>query len=664
MTVSNKTGMPVPLLLLILSLLPVLMASTGFLFGITVGRWQGVLSLLAVCTLSLLGKSPTRLKIRTLAWFLLSLFGIICVSGLSVMYTNADAEAYHRPASFLLAQGWNPVFDSTPETLAPHVGEKAAINLWHIAYLPRGAWVLGAILYSIFGFVEVADGLNVLAFFVSLFYVFPFVSRLFRLTKWPARFITGVVAFSPVVANGMFGGSFDSAFFSFFMIALCCATLYLEEGRSTDLVALCISLAMMAGIKFTGVTTTVLSVAIFSVPLVGQWIGHHMDGQGTRWSGSPLSCVADRVVAVFQRSSLQVRTACSDAEKAESSRKLRNWFVMAGCCFCLIGVIGFSPYVTSWVRHGGPFYPAQTFDKRVTLEDKISCDFGYMNDDARSMGYFGRFGYAYVSQWLTYAYYRQKQNKPSFAPDFKVSGGVGGFGPVFRFAFMVALLLLPFARKGSLKWGLLLLMATVLIQPTYYSGYARYVPQFYVFPVLVITYVAVGIRERWNGWVSNGLLYAQAGYALALLAYPLSFMALQWIISVQNLRLLETMQKDPRPQLQCNTYYSLYSLKNDYGLNPVFVKDAAAVTTECREYSPYFSTYRYYAKAPVEGFPVLNHEVSGNDPAIIRNRNSRNMRFFLVEFLPEQVVGLPRYFYDVGRLRIRCFFRNWLGSGK
>jgi len=664
MTVSSKTEMPVPLLLLIFSLLPVMMASAGFLFGVTVGRWSWSLSLLAVCALSLLGKSPARLKIRKLAWFLLSLFGIICVSGVSVMYSNADAEAYHRPASLLLAQGWNPVFDSTPETLALHVGEKASINLWHIAYLPRGAWILGAILYSIFGFVEVADSLNVLAFFVSLFYIFNFVSRLFCLRKWHARFITGLVAFSPVVANGMFGGSFDSACFSFFMIALCCATLYLEDGNINDLIAICISLAMMAGIKFTGVTTTILLVAIFSVPLIVPWAVRCFVDKNACCKDSRRVGFVNRIVSITRCLPVHVPTECGAAETAEGLRKIHNWFVMVGCCFCLIGVIGFSPYVTSWVRHGGPFYPAQTFDKRVTLEDKISCDFGSMNDDARSMGYFGRFTYAYISQRLAYAYYRQKLNNPQFSPDFKVSGGVGGYGPVFRFTFTVALLLLPFARKGDLKWGLILILATVLIQPTYYSGYARYVPQFYVFPVLVLTHIAVATRERWSGWVSNGLLYAQAGYALALLAYPLSFMALQWIISVQNLKLIERMQKDPCPQLQCNTYYSFYTLKNDYGLNPVFVKDAATVTPKDCVYSPYFSTYRYYTRAPIEGFPVLNHEVSGNDQTIIRNRNWCNMRFFLVEFLPKQVVGLPRYLYDVGCLRIRCFYRNWLGPRK
>jgi Dolichyl-phosphate-mannose-protein mannosyltransferase len=659
---SKNNDLSIPLLLLVFSGLSVLMASIGFLFGVTIGRWQGILSLLIVCMLCIPGKIPPRKKVKKLVLFLLSVVGVVALSGLSVMYTNADAEAYHRPASLLLAKGWNPVFDSTPETLALRVGEEGAINLWHISYLPRGAWIFGAILYKIVGFVEVADSLNVLAFVVSLFYVFRLVSSLFGFKKWPAGFLTGLISFSPVVANGMFGGSFDSACFSFFLIALSSATLYLKESRNLDLLALGIALAMMAGIKFTGITTTIILLAVFTLPIFWRWFVEYLERAEARGYGFMFYRFATSTLKRLNVYPQPPGELSGDVVAIDHAQRICNWFVMTCCCFCLIGFIGFSPYVTSWVRHGGPFYPAHSFDKRVAREDKITNDFGNMNEDARSMGYFGRFGYAYVSQSLTIVYYKQKMHNPYFSPDFKVSGGVGGFGTAFRFYFVVSLLLLPLAWKGSLKWGLIVILVTVLIQPAYYSGYARYVPQFYLFPILVLTQAAILTATRWRGLFSAGLFCSQVGYALALLAYPLSFFALQWIISAQNLMIIENMLNDPQPKIISKTYYSRYCLKNDYGLNPEFLRSDKALDSEFCEYSPYFSTYKYVTPSPIKGFPALSHEASGNDQAIILKRNARNMKFFLRDFLPKQILGLPRYLYSVLRLRMRCFTLNWKNS--
>jgi hypothetical protein len=95
---------------------------------------------------------------------------------------------------------------------------------------------------------------------------------------------------------------------------------------------------------------------------------------------------------------------------------------------------------------------------------------------------------------------------------------VGGFGPVFRVAFVMSLVLLPFAGVGRLGYVLACILITVVLQPTMYVGYARYVPQFYAFPLLVFLAAAVRCGEalqrarpsdarvaRLAGWVTPGI---------------------------------------------------------------------------------------------------------------------------------------------------------------
>jgi hypothetical protein len=329
-------------------------------------------------------------------------------------------------------------------------------------------------------------------------------------------------------------------------------------------------------------------------------------------------------------------------------------------------VIGFSPYVTSWVRYGGPFYPAHTFDKRVPTSNRITEDFLRMNEDAKRMGYMGRFGYAYLSESLTLSLYGEGSDGGRFAPRFDVSGGVGGFGPVFRAAFVVSLLLLPFAGVGRLGYLLACILLTVLLQPTMFVGYARYVPQFYAFPLLVFLAFArrVGgdLLRRWPSssrvaWSANRTMPVAvaaigACYCLPLLAYPLSFLALQWIISVQNLEITKAMRQDPNPIVFTRTYYVHHTLDNDYGCRTIThlgsESDLPSEAPVRHGYGPYRPAYAYFARERLEHCPELS-----------RTSPQRISTFFLSSFLPRQLPRLPVYLCDVFLLRCRQLGHAW-----
>jgi hypothetical protein len=157
-----------------------------------------------------------------------------------------------------------------------------------------------------------------------------------------------------------------------------------------------------------------------------------------------------------------------------------------------------------------------------------------------------------------------------------------------------------------------------------------------------------------------------AWYCLPLLAYPLSFLALQWIVSVQNMEIIKAMRRDPNPVVVAKTFYARRTLERDYGCHDVVSvsteADLPATVVARRGYGPYFSYYTYFPPEPLENFPELSHTTSGNDQSVIASRNRRNIVFFLRSFFPQQVVRLPSYLLDVVVLRCRQLGRVWLAS--
>ena len=613
-------------------------AAAGFLVGVPVGRWQAVCGLVTSLLACLAGAGAAGHRRRKVVLVGGLVAASVAVASVSVMYSNPDAEAYHRPASILMATGWNPVFDGTVEAVEALRRSSGSLRVWHVAYLPRAYWIFGAALYRTLGFVEAADAFGVLAAVLSFCMVSRLISRLVGLRGWPRRIVAAMLTLSPAVVSLTFGGSSDGCSYSLFLIAVSAATLYLTTGRRQWLWHVVAAFPLMASLKFTGVVCcAVVSLVFLAGCLLAWWRGRAGPELAARWSQA---------------------------------------VVIASC---LAAVIGFSPYVTNWARYGGPFYPAHTFDRRVPTSQRITEDFLRMNDDARRMGYIGRFSYAYVSQRLTLAAYGRGAEGGAFSPRFDVSGGVGGFGGVFRAAFMLSLLILPFARVGWLGYPLACVLISVLLQPTMSMGYARYAPQFYAFPPLaflaaarrwtaaVATPEASPAARRAASWIMPATVWGTAScYALPQLVYPLSFLALQWIISVQNLEIVKAMRRDPRPMVVSKTFYARHTLDHDYGCRDIrhFAAESELPPEAAgrHAYTPYFSFYSYYAPTSLEGFPVLQHVVSNNDPAVAGSRNRRNMEFFLLTFLPREVPRIPRYLFDVVLLRCRQLGTAWRGA--
>lgn len=138
----------------------------------------------------------------------------------------------------------------------------------------------------------------------------------------------------------------------------------------------------------------------------------------------------------------------------------------------------------------------------------ISADFATANAAAQEMGYFARLAYVYIGHWTSSA-------QPFFGAHLGGvdGGGVDGLGPIFRVAVMAAIVVVILFRKRLKPWAFPLLLAwgSVLLMPTTYIGYARYVPWLYpavVLPlVLMLPRLSLGLSSAmcvmplmWLGW--------------------------------------------------------------------------------------------------------------------------------------------------------------------
>jgi hypothetical protein len=270
-TLWGRWTVPWELAALAFPLVAVFVAAAGFLVGIPVARWQGICGLATSILLCIPGSNSAGRKLRKIAVVLGVNAAAVALAGLNVMYSASDAEIYHRPASMLMAAGWNPIFDSTPETVARFEVPNQRLNVLHVTFLPRTFWIFGAVLYRIVGFVEAADALNVLTCFLSFFMVSRLLARVLGLSGWVRHATATLLVVSPWVPMLMFGGMCDSAFYSLFLIATSAATLYLCSGRLQWLGFVVATFPLIANLKYMGVVCCGVITVVYLLGCLLEW---------------------------------------------------------------------------------------------------------------------------------------------------------------------------------------------------------------------------------------------------------------------------------------------------------------------------------------------------------------------------------------------------------
>lgn len=417
--------------LLVFPVSVVVLAFVSFLFGGRCAAWQWWIAIMLTVA-SGFWRSSAKDGIRNGALFLgwLALFWVGC--GVFAGPAWWDEVAYHYPGVRMLADGWNPLRDCTPEAALNAVG-LAADELWidHVVFMPKLVWTFDAVAWFF-----TRDVLNPLS--PVLWFLFPsVVGRIWRSLEgthvvWKMLAVPVLYCIVPCV-----GYTVDA------VVALSAIGLFLcfEEilsDRGFDRPSLVVYSFWMMGAKTPGL----------------------LHG-GFFWS-------------VFLFFVLWRQRA-----------KFRRLLGVGALVAVLLAIACSTPYLTSIHHYGHPFYPKYSFDeKRLPVRD-LTFDFlERRNDDAAQMGYCGLYVNAFISPSLARAWYRWRLSRPDFMPysrnythypnDFEE-----GSSPIrrsMRLLFWLSLAWLFLGAGKSWRIPALSVLLCMGAAPPQMLGYLRYIP--------------------------------------------------------------------------------------------------------------------------------------------------------------------------------------------
>lgn len=348
-----------------------------------------------------------------------------------------DGQAYQQEAIIQLKQGWNPFLDSP---LSDNVNRAIWIN--HYAKSP---WLIAAPIYHLTNHIEMAKAFNLLFIIAVLLISFAIIYPRFKKIT-PSLLISGLLAFNPISFYQMFSFYVDGLLSSLIILFILSVLLYLrnENDRKFNLIFIAANIALIANIKFTAlVYIVILSFGFF-------------------------------LYVIFKQ-----------------KEKTKEVFLTLLLTFLFsVLVIGFNPYITNTLKNGHPFYPLS--GKNAVDIITINMDKNFVEENNR----FVKFGLSMFSPSDNSRTYPVMKNPLTMTNNeiFQFSGPdvrIGGFGPLSGLililsvcAFIYLLFLMKGTKRSILLFFLFWIFVSIFINPE--PWWARYIPQLWIIPVLLV----------------------------------------------------------------------------------------------------------------------------------------------------------------------------------
>ena len=374
-----------------------------------------------------------------------------------------DGQGYHQEGVYQLAHAWNTLFTRYISPISIDQNVK-------LIHFPKGAWIIGAAMYRLTGQIESAKFANLLLICAAFCVALPvFVGLNKRLSAWPVA-MAALVAANPVAVCQVFTFYLDGQMAS--LLACLAALCYLSIAEGNPWIDLLIfeTAVLIIQLKFTGVVYAAVFLAGFILLRA--------------WKKRPLRRQVYVAILALELGTL---------------------------------VFGMNPYVFNFFENGHPFYPLFGHGDfaRIILAPNTPPAF-LSSSPAKNLAesMFSRSrdwppGNTLKAPWQVDASEWAVFEEPDVL--------VGGFGPLFPAALVLALILLGLSFLGPLLPGsslpgvgvfasratgavaafaILILVGSVL--PVSGCWWARYAPQVWLVPLVALA--ALGCAGEMEGY--------------------------------------------------------------------------------------------------------------------------------------------------------------------
>lgn len=429
--------------LLLIPFVSLLLATTTFLLGGVVGAWMFPTAVLVsvVAGACYVGKfvSRSHAMLRYGIFVVVSL--VVTLLTATVLYDHSyDGNTYHQGGIIHMLHGWNPVKDPAMPS-----------SPWERHYA-KALEIVAATITVCFGRIECGKAVNLMLILASMLITRAFLSNTFRhFSSRKVWLYTLLLALCPIVICQSCIYYNDYPLYTFMLLAvIALVTLYRNAHDKLAWVMLFVVIIMAASTKFTIAFYLYLTLAVGIV-----WIFF----KGKR-------ALSYRLVA------------------------LSAVLLILG-----LGVVGYHPYVTNTIGWGNPFYPliGGEVDIMSSNTPEIYHDGNRVTNLVRSLFYNeqGTGVWVPLVSDSLHDYYIAYDNR------------IAGFGPLFVYALMAAILLVAWVYVGkrdslgrprydkSCFILILLLVAGCFIFEQ--SWWMRYVPFLWAVPVVMLL-----VTEQWQ----------------------------------------------------------------------------------------------------------------------------------------------------------------------
>lgn len=537
-------------------------ASILFVFGMSLSI---VIVPLAVITVLFLLSVITKhyfpehiIKVFIIVLVVSGLIVMVCLMCSAYFYDLSwDGQEYHQTAVIKLMQGWNPLYESIPASIA-----KDDIVYDCVNHYPKAYWICAASLAKLTGNVETGKSFHGIIIMASFFLTLSFLLQLKKLRTSTAVLGSVLIAFNPVNIYQMFTYYVDGPLSSLMVALFAVSCLILLRIRNIWIYLLEAALIIiMVNTKFTGLAyAVVIVVGLFA----GMWI-------------------VDKKLTGLVKPAIILGTA----------------FIVA------IVFFGAASYGKNLVTKGHPMYPVMGENKRDIMGKQYPRGFTYMNRFEKLVNsVFSYTDNTYIgNDKFKESYYkvpfslRIGEARTMAQEDARVSG----WGPLFGGALIVGALLMVFFTVYFIITKhyanlLLILLPGVWVLLTVISNseswWARFAPQLWLLPCIAVIlteyYAHVLVRKK-TVLVINSVLLAVLFANIALTAGS-HFYIMPLINAKYKLQLQEMAQSDKPVKINLIRFETAFKEKfRHYGIRYEHVDEIDA--TICKKVDSFDVTY-------------------------------------------------------------------------